>query len=321
MAGPVYSSPMSQQRRLYLAPDEPPVVPLMPSHSSSSSGSKARPSRHVPPPALTRASSRASENLSYEVPGSRPKTPTTRPPTQPGSRPMSPGQTNYASAPSRPYTPTQPKYIPAPSSPRMIPPPAPATLIYPDGSRWSPRPGSAALPIPAPSEARYIPPPGSPRMTTPVPPPAPATNIYPDGSRRSPRPSATPLPGGALSPRSSTSRLSFGGLGHQRSLSLNAGTTPAAMARPLSKGPTPDLRRVPSASSVASRQSGYTHYDPSQYKDVAYLASSEDLPRMIAVQSPGTWANTRQNVNVPFASGDPHVRSSSALSYVSSSRM
>lgn len=79
----------------------------------------------------------------------------------------------------------------------------------------------------------------------------------------------------------------------------------------------PELRRVPSVSSVASRQSGYTHFDPSQYRDVADLASSEDLPRMIAVQSPGTWANTRQNMNVPFAPGDPRARSPSALSYVS----
>ena len=78
---------------------------------------------------------------------------------------------------------------------------------------------------------------------------------------------------------------------------------------------------MPSASSVASRQSGFSHFDPSQYRDVADLASSEDLPRMIAVQSPGTWANTRQNVNVPLVPGDPHARSPSALSYVSSSRM
>ena len=320
MAGPAHGSPMNQQHRLYPDPGEPPVVPLMHSHSSSSSGSRYRPPKHIPPPTLTRASSRASGNLSYEAAGSRPRTPNTRPPTQAESRPMTPGQTSYAPVPSRPYTPTQPKYIPAPSSPRMIPAPAPATSIYPDGSRWSPRPSSTALPIPGPSEVRYIPPPGSPRMATPVPPPASATNIYPDGSKWSPRPSGTPLPNATFSPRSSTSRLSLGGLGHQRSRSLNAGSTPAAMTRPLSKGPIPELRRVPSASSVASRQSGYSHFDPSQYRDVADLASSEDLPRMIAVQSPGTWANTQQNANVRLAP-DAHARSSSALSYVSSSRV
>lgn len=262
--------------------------------------------------------------MNYELPGSRP--PSVNPATQPsGNRPITPTQTNYTPAPSRPYTPTQPKYIPAPSSPRMIPAPAPASQIYPDGSRWSPRPNDVALPIPGPSEAKYIPAPSSPRM---VPAPAPSMAIYQDGLRWSPKPGSMQLPGAGatFSPRSSTSRLSLaGGNGHQRSLSLNAGLTPAATSRPLSsKGAASELRRVPSASSVGSehsRRSGYAHFDPSSYKDVAYLASSEDLRAAAAAQSPGTWANTRQNVVVPMAPGDPHSRSPSALSYVSSSRV
>ncbi|TFY57901.1 hypothetical protein EVJ58_g6738, partial [Rhodofomes roseus] len=54
-----YSSPRASHRRFYSQPEleEGPVVPMMPSNSSS--GSKARPARG-PAPALTRASSRAS---------------------------------------------------------------------------------------------------------------------------------------------------------------------------------------------------------------------------------------------------------------------
>ncbi|KZT71523.1 hypothetical protein DAEQUDRAFT_763750 [Daedalea quercina L-15889] len=311
MPGPAYASPRSAQRRLYpqAGLEDGPVVPMMPSTSSSSSGSKSRPPRSAPAPALTRVSSRASGSMSYEMPGSRPKTPSTKPPTQPAaSRPITPAQTGYGPAPSRPYTPT--------GSPRMIPAPAPATSIYPDGSRWSPRPNDTPLPVPGPTEMKYIPAPASPRMV-----PAPAVSVYPaDGSRWSPRPGGIQLPSTALSPRSSTSRLSLagGGGGHQRSLSLNAGSTPAALARPLSRGAMQELRRVPSASSVASRQSGYKPYDPSQYRDVSDLASNEDLPRMIAPPSPGAWADARQNAGLQLGPADAPARSTSVLSYVSS---
>ncbi|KAI0650409.1 hypothetical protein C8Q79DRAFT_383960 [Trametes meyenii] len=103
---------------------------------------------------------------------------------------------------------------------------------------------------------------------------------------------------------------------HHRSLSLNAGSTPAMVPRPLS-GASP-LRRVPSASSIntdTSRKSGaYQHYDPNSYMDVAALASSEDLTSM---QSPHTMANTRANA-VYGGPGPSKLRSSSpSMSYMS----
>ncbi|KAI0677221.1 hypothetical protein C8Q78DRAFT_75262 [Trametes maxima] len=103
---------------------------------------------------------------------------------------------------------------------------------------------------------------------------------------------------------------------HHRSLSLNAGSTPAMVPRPLS-GASP-LRRIPSASSIntdTSRKSGaYQHYDPNSYMDVAALASSEDLTSM---QSPHTMANTRANA-VYGGPGPSKLRSSSpSMSYMS----
>ncbi|OBZ70231.1 hypothetical protein A0H81_09710 [Grifola frondosa] len=115
----------------------------------------------------------------------------------------------------------------------------------------------------------------------------------------------------ALSPRSTSSRLS----GHQRSFSLNAGSTPAMVPRPLSSASRPQLRRVPSSGSVASdmsRRSGsFQHYDPNSYLDAAFLASTDDLS---GVQSPNTMANTRANA----APVPGELRAASpALSYAS----
>lgn len=101
-----------------------------------------------------------------------------------------------------------------------------------------------------------------------------------------------------------------------RSLSLNAGSTPAMVPRPLSGGS--EIRRVPSASSMNSdtsrKSGGYQHYDPTGYVDPAFLASSEDLT---SVQSPNTRANTRANAGWT-GPGPSRLRSSSpSFSYAS----
>ncbi|KAH9899524.1 hypothetical protein C8Q73DRAFT_324970 [Cubamyces lactineus] len=102
---------------------------------------------------------------------------------------------------------------------------------------------------------------------------------------------------------------------HHRSLSLNAGSTPAMVPRPLSGG----LRRVPSASSInteTSRKSGmYSHYDPGEQLDAAWLASSNDLTSM---QSPNTMANTRANAAYANPPGPSRQRPSSpSMSFAS----
>ncbi|KAI0371553.1 hypothetical protein BV20DRAFT_965310 [Pilatotrama ljubarskyi] len=101
---------------------------------------------------------------------------------------------------------------------------------------------------------------------------------------------------------------------HHRSLSLNAGSTPAMVPRPLSGAS--QLRRVPSAGSVNSdtsrKSGGFQHYDPNSYVDAAFLASTEDLSSM---QSPHTMANTRANA-VYANPGPSKLRSSSpSMSY------
>ncbi|KAI0775909.1 hypothetical protein BD413DRAFT_491096 [Trametes elegans] len=92
---------------------------------------------------------------------------------------------------------------------------------------------------------------------------------------------------------------------HHRSLSLNAGSTPATVPRPLSGAS--QLRRVPSASSINSetsrKEGGYEHYDPHTYVDAAFLASAEDLTSM---QSPGTRANTRANASAGAGAAYAH---------------
>ena len=114
-------------------------------------------------------------------------------------------------------------------------------------------------------------------------------------------------------PQSTTSKKS----GHSRSRSLYAGSTPA-----LAGGTVPKLRRVPSDASVDSAVSGlskssrkeYAHYEPQEYVDPAFLASTEELPMPF---SPNTQANTRANA---LGGLPPGNRSSSALSYGSSHR-
>lgn len=139
--------------------------------------------------------------------------------------------------------------------------------------------------------------------------------------------SAPPVipPSGTMSPRAGAPAS-----GHMRSLSLNAGSTPGFPfpARTLSTTPGPQsqsqsqLRRMPSDASVGSAKSGrsYTHYEPSEYVDAAYLASSEDLTANVL--SPNTVANTRANAggsrpNIPSALRPGPGVSSPALSYAS----
>ncbi|KAL7282648.1 hypothetical protein ACG7TL_004121 [Trametes sanguinea] len=102
---------------------------------------------------------------------------------------------------------------------------------------------------------------------------------------------------------------------HHRSLSLNAGSTPAAFSRPLSAAG--QLHRTPSVSSINSetaRKSGaFKHYDSTEQLDAAWLASSHDLPNM---QSPQTMANTRANA-VYAEAGSSRMRPSSPMSYAS----
>ncbi|KAI0082530.1 hypothetical protein K474DRAFT_1611639 [Panus rudis PR-1116 ss-1] len=109
-----------------------------------------------------------------------------------------------------------------------------------------------------------------------------------------------------MSPRSTSSRLFNGaGAGHHRSLSLNAGSTPATTARPLSNAPPPKLRRVPSTGSVNSAMSGtsrFSHYDPQTYLDPAFASSSDKLIR----------AEAQDNFQSPMAVGNSKVNASSA---------
>ncbi len=144
-------------------------------------------------------------------------------------------------------------------------------------------------------------------------------------------PSALALGGGSMSPRSAASRLSQH-QGHTRSLSLNAGNTPAAPSnRPLSTAPPPKLRRVPSDASVDSavsglsrnsRNSGFDHYRPSEYVDPAFLASSEDLTGGGGGGGGGSvrGGGSRKSVGNGWPGTRPASRNSDALSYVSAQR-
>ncbi|CAL1700180.1 unnamed protein product [Somion occarium] len=132
-----------------------------------------------------------------------------------------------------------------------------------------------------------------------------------------PLPPVRPDPALMNSPQSVTSRLSGGG--HHRSLSLNAGSTPAMIPRPLSGAHRPKLQRVPSSDSIGSATSrnSYSHYEPKDYVDPAFLASSDDLANM---QSPTTAANTRANASfatVGAGLARPSSRASPAVSYAS----
>ncbi|KAI0960324.1 hypothetical protein AcW1_004867 [Taiwanofungus camphoratus] len=162
-----------------------------------------------------------------------------------------------------------------------------------------------------PNQARYVPAPTPPGVRYPEP-----SVVRQSTGTASPGRAAAgiPLPAsavGTMSPRSGTSRLSV----HHRSLSLNAGSTPATVARPLSTGPASQLRRVPSTGSIASNASGksgqYGHFNPDQYLDAAWLSSQD-----VSVQSPHTMANTRQNAAQSFGAA-AGGRASPSLSYVS----
>lgn len=128
-----------------------------------------------------------------------------------------------------------------------------------------PRPQNPYATAPVPEGVNYPTP--SPRPRTPY----------------APQISSSLSAGSASSPRSSVSRLA-----HDRSLSMNAGATPAHMGRPLSgmsrdqSGST--LRKAPSIASsmsgTSARSSSYKAYNPNEYVDPAFLASSEDLTTM-----------------------------------------
>ncbi|KAF7792823.1 hypothetical protein EIP86_003923 [Pleurotus ostreatoroseus] len=120
-------------------------------------------------------------------------------------------------------------------------------------------------------------------------------------------------PSGAFSPRSAQSGVPPSG--HQRSFSMFAGSTPG-----------PQLRRTPSEASdgsAGSRSSKlgktYTHYNPSEYVDPSFLASSDNLAANVL--SPSTAENTRMNAASRSRTDLPGVLrpggSSPALSYVS----
>lgn len=104
---------------------------------------------------------------------------------------------------------------------------------------------------------------------------------------------------GLSSPRSSVSRV-----GHDRSLSMHAGATPAHMGRPLSSAAVREvndlsLRRQPSVASSMSgsssiRSSSYKAYDPNDYVDPAFLASSDDL-LAIPVPAPSSRSSSSRN--------------------------
>lgn len=111
---------------------------------------------------------------------------------------------------------------------------------------------------------------------------------YPDPYKQMPAPAHAPPIGSSLSagpvgvgsPRSSQ-------VMHNRSLSMHAGATPANMGRSLLSREDKDatLRKMPSVTSSTSgsaRSSSYKAYDPSEYVDPAFLASSEDLSAPVA---------------------------------------
>ncbi|KAI0832758.1 hypothetical protein BC628DRAFT_1415011 [Trametes gibbosa] len=207
-----------------------------------------------------------------------------------------------------------------PPSPRRTPEPLQNYPAYPTpGSSTSGsfgRPSSRPSDYGRPSSAYGNERPPSARPTTPgqqYPPAYPPRGAYPD--------SPSQVPNVLRSPSRTSSRLSMQpemarpssrtSVDHHRSLSLNAGSTPAMIPRPLSGAS--QLRRIPSVGSINSATSreigGFQHYDPSTDLDPALLASTEDLS---SVQSPNTMANTRANRSAP------KMRSSSpSMSYMS----
>ncbi|OCH95915.1 hypothetical protein OBBRIDRAFT_883536 [Obba rivulosa] len=209
-------------------------------------------------------------------------------------------------------------------------PPQRVQSVGPGGSRAIDVPPTHTPSIVSPSAVRATGLPSSrphtPYATAPTPPglqyPSPLRmgGALPQTGTRTPGSIMAELPPSlsrTMSPRSTSSRLS----GHQRSLSMNAGSTPAAMSRTLAAeapAPAPALRRIPSTGSIASNESrhssNYARYESREFVDPAFLASSEDL----GVQSPNTMANTRANA-VPRMVPGPRApsRSSSRMSYMS----
>ncbi|KAH9855016.1 hypothetical protein C2E23DRAFT_883548 [Lenzites betulinus] len=262
--------------------------------------------------------------------GSRQALPPQPAPSAPGyPNPYERGGTpgvGYGYGPAHPVQPQQyaapPSFNPGmPPSPRRTPEPLQNYQAYPTPGSSSPgsfgRPLSRPSDYGRPSSAYGNERPPSARPTTPGQqyPPAypPSRGAYPD--------SPSQVPSVLRSPSRASSRLSMQpemarpssrtSADHQRSLSFNAGSTPAMVPRPLSGAG--QLRRVPSASSINSATSreigGFQHYDPSTDLDPALLASTEDLS---SVQSPNTRANTRANRSAP------KMRSSSpSMSYMS----
>ncbi|OJT12569.1 hypothetical protein TRAPUB_10893 [Trametes pubescens] len=230
-----------------------------------------------------------------------------------------------------------------PPSPRRTPEPLQAYPAYPTpGSSSS---GSFGRPMTRQSRAPSADYGATPRSRTPSGRPSSAYgNVRPSSARPitpvQPYPAMYPSSGGAYpdspstvpsvlrSPSRPPSRQSLqpdplrspsrSSADHHRSLSFNAGSTPAMVPRPLSGGS--QLRRVPSATSINSETSrkigGYQHYDPTEALDAALLASAEDLR---TVQSPHTMANTRANAAAYGGPPGPSkLRSSSpSMSYAS----
>ncbi|EMD40418.1 hypothetical protein CERSUDRAFT_70793 [Gelatoporia subvermispora B] len=211
----------------------------------------------------------------------------------------------YAPAPQRSLS-AGPRGSPAPGTPRARTPSALSPTAMRMAGLPQSRPHTPYEAAPIPPGVRYP----DPRQSRP---PSQTANRTPVSMSAELPPSFSR----AMSPRSTSSRLS----GHQRSLSMHAGSTPAAMSRTLTPdepGAAPTLRRVPSAGSIASTDSrlsgNYARYDSKEFLEPAFLASSEDL----GVQSPHTMANTRANA-APLMVPGPRApsRASSRLSYTS----
>ncbi|KAK7696176.1 hypothetical protein QCA50_000827 [Cerrena zonata] len=173
------------------------------------------------------------------------------------------------------------------------------------------RPGTAGPSVRPPS---VRPPSAGPQQRVRTPQPAYETAPTPPHLKY-PLPPPRPDPAN-MSPQSISSNISSGG--HHRSLSMNAGSTPATAARPLSNGHRPKLRRVPSAESIMSATSKgeYSHYQPNEYVDAAFLASPDELT---SIQSPTTAANTRANATFGAALANAGRSSSPAASFSTSS--
>ncbi|KZT05606.1 uncharacterized protein LAESUDRAFT_714838 [Laetiporus sulphureus 93-53] len=124
----------------------------------------------------------------------------------------------------------------------------------------------------------FAPPPGQP-VHVPGSPAAPVR--FPASPGQSSAAAHVSMPATA-SPRSSLSRLSPAA--RESRLGLHAGATPGPVTREVrearERGRSRELHRVPSTGSVGStfsRQSGYGKYDPKEYVDAAFLASTDNL--------------------------------------------